>query len=129
MEFNYQLNCGQYVLHQGDKPIHRVLDEVSLVFDKECGALYKHGAPEAVQKWLTKTQAKFRAGGFDGMAETLVCITGRFELDDLNRCLSTTGYVRTLYERLQAGELASLSFTPAPSANRPDGARKPRHPQ
>lgn len=108
MSYHYKTNCGQYVLHDGDTPIGRVLDEVSLALDCETGTLHKHGAPDMVAKWHHEAQAKFRAAGFPDMAEQLVVITGRFELDDLNRCLSTTGFVGRLYERLLQGEAKSL---------------------
>lgn len=104
MSYEYKLNCGQYVLHDGEDPIGPCLDEVAIAFDKESGTLHKHGNPEWVAKWHQETQAKFRQAGFDDMADALIVITGRFDLEDLNRCLSTSGYVARLYQRLLAGE-------------------------
>ncbi|MFK4705650.1 hypothetical protein ABIC83_002489 [Roseateles asaccharophilus] len=121
-DFNYQLNCGQYVLHQGDTPIHKVLDEVGIAFDSENGVMLKHGDPEFVSQWAERIRKKFRDGGFAEMAAQVVYIAGRFPLDDLNRCLTTTGYVLKLYERLQAGTLPQQELPkplPAPAAARP----------
>lgn len=100
MDYNYRLNCGQYVLHQGDKPIGPVMDEVAIAFDRECGTLHKHGSVEMVRQWLQKSQDTFRQAGFPDMAENLIMIAGRFDLEDLNRCLSTTGYLAQFYPRL-----------------------------
>lgn len=109
-EYQYRLNCGQYVLHNGEAPIGPVMDEVAIGFDKESGTLHKHGSLATVEKWLKNAQAKFRAAGFDDMANELTMVSGRFELDDLNRCLSTTGYIGRLYEKLQRGEVRALGF-------------------
>jgi hypothetical protein len=114
MTYSYKTNCGQYVLHCEDKPIGPLLDEVSLAFDRDEGVLHKHGAPAMVEAWQKGTQAKLRASGLTDMADSIVVITGRFELDDLNRCLTHTGYVGTLYTRLLNNELAPLSCLPSP---------------
>ncbi|MEJ6003794.1 hypothetical protein [Paucibacter soli] len=125
MNFNYRLNCGQYVLHDGDRPVRRVLDEVSLAFTETDGVLVKHGDPESVQKWVSTTQGKYRAAGFEESAAGLVCITGRFPLEDLNRCLSTTGFVLNLYARLKSGELGQQPLLEAPPMRNPL-PRRPR---
>lgn len=105
----YGLNCGQYVLHNTEgKPIGAPLDEVALVFDKECGVLHKHGPASSVQAWVQtvrqKTESVRGVDGFD-LYSDLVVIQGRFPVDMLNRCLDTSGYVLKLYEQLQAGTL------------------------
>jgi hypothetical protein len=108
MPYSYTLNCGQYVLTEDGRPIGRVLDEVSLALDIEEHTLHKHGAPEMVQAWLQRTQAKLRAGGAEEMANRMVCLTGRFPLEELNRCLQVSGYAGRLYLKAMAGELAQL---------------------
>lgn len=102
MSYFYAMNCGQYVLHdpQGN-PVGPVMDSVALALDKVEGVLFKHGSFEMVQRWLSQTQTKLRAQGEFGaeMAANLVIIEGRFELEELNRCLSTTGYAGRLYQQ------------------------------
>lgn len=110
MEFEYRLNCGQYVLHSNGSPVGPLLDEVALCLTTSCGTLHKHGKPEFVQKWLATTQAAFRKGGFQEMADELVVIQGRFPLEELNRCISTTGYALRLYEKVQAGSAPALDM-------------------
>lgn len=110
MEFDYRLNCGQYVLHSNGSPIGPLLDEVALCLGTGCGTLYKHGKPEFVQKWLATTQAAFRKGGFHDMADELVVIQGRFSLEELNKCLSTSGYALRLYQQVQEGKAPALDM-------------------
>lgn len=110
MDYCYKLNGGQYVLHDGADPIGPLLEEVSLCFDKESGTLHKHGTPEFVAKWHADAQAKFRSARADSMADELVVITGRFALEDLNRCLSTSGYVARFYQKLMNGEALPEPF-------------------
>ena len=113
-EYNYQLNCGQYVLHADDKPIGAVLDEVAIAFDRESGTLHKHGSPEMVQGWLSLTQKKLRDGGMDEMANDLMLVCGKFPLEELNRCLTHSGYVLRMVDKLQRGLIAQEPATLPP---------------
>ena len=113
-DYNYQLNCGQYVLHNGDKPVGAVMDDVAIAFDRESGTLHKHGAEAMVQEWVTRAQAKFRAAGFDGMADDLVIVTGKFPVEELNRCLTTSGYVLRMVDKLQRGLIGQEPATLPP---------------
>lgn len=101
----YCMNAGQYVLHDETTPIGAALDSVAIAFDRESGTLHKHGQPELVRAWHSRAQNQFRAAGFAAHAEALVVIEGRFLLEDLNRCLSTSGYVRRMYQQFVAGTL------------------------
>ena len=113
MDYCYKLNAGQYVLHDGDQPIGQVLDEVAIAINRASGTLHRHGDPQMVSKWLADTQGKLRRGGYHDMADDLVMISGRFELEDLNRCLNITGYAGRLYKRLVNGAPESRD-QPAP---------------
>lgn len=118
-ELNYQLNCSDYVLHEGDKPIRAITQEVALAFDRESGTLHKHGAPEMVQNWFSKTRSRLIDCGFQNMADDLVLITGRFPVEELNKCLSCSGYVLRMYENLQEGKLLPQPEFPTAPAARP----------
>jgi hypothetical protein len=110
-EYQYQLNCGQYVLHRDGKPVGALLDEVAIAFDKENGTLHKHGAPEMVNAWAQHAQQKLRAGGASEFADDLIVVTGRFTLDDLNGCLTHSGYIGVLYTKMLRGEVPALGLT------------------
>lgn len=127
MGHSYGLNCGQYVLMAGDKPVGPVLDEVSIALDKTEGTMHKHGSRESVQAWHAQAQAKLRAGGSGEWADNLVVLTGRFPLEELNRCLSNSGYAGALYAKVMAGQLEQLPLvtpTPSPVPTRRPGARR-----
>lgn len=111
MSYTYALNCGEYVLHDpSGKPCGPLLQEVALALDTDSGVLHKHGPAAKVEDWVANTKKKFADAGFTEMADQLTVLKGRFTLDDLNRCLSTTGYVLTLYKKAMAGELQALDM-------------------
>lgn len=122
-DYHYELNCGQYVLHNGDKPIGPVLNEVAIAFDRESGTLHKHGSVENVQAWVDKSQKRLResatASGSLGdlvakMANDLVIVSGKFPVEEVNRCLSTSGYVLRMVEKLQQGQIGQEPQTLPP---------------
>ena len=104
-EYNYCLIGTQYVLHKGDQPLGAVLDEVSLAIDTHTGSVLKHGGPEMVTRYVQDTRAALRAGN-PAWADALVQLTGRLKLEDLNKCLSISGFAGKLWAKAQAGTLA-----------------------
>ncbi|CAN7370323.1 hypothetical protein [Variovorax sp. LjRoot178] len=112
----YRLNCGQYVLHAktpmvGDLvPVGRVLDQVSLAIDIAEGLMHKHGIPETVAAWHAETSKKLREGGCVEWADNLVVVTGRFPIEEVNRCIASTGYAGIFYKRLIAGEIDEMPY-------------------
>lgn len=116
MNFTYELNCGQYVLHRDGQPIGPLLDEVALAISKEDGILHKHGPHDLVLKWHQNTSDKLRRGGFSELADDLIVICGRFPLEALNRCISTSGYALVLYRGIQAGTIAALDMHGRPQS-------------
>jgi hypothetical protein len=126
--YTYETNCGQYVLHVDGRPSSAPVDQISIAIDVGAGARLKIGDPTSVQKWVDKYRAKLKASGFGEMAEELKVITGRFTLEDLNRCLSTSGYAIAMYERLLKGELPQLPLFP-PASSSSSAARAESTPQ
>lgn len=118
---NYRLNCGQYVLYKGDAPVQAPMDEVALAFDSEAGVLHKHGKPDQVSAWAASARKSLgdaaEAAGDEearrairALASALVVIQGRFPLEELNRCLSTSGYVGVLYRKALQNQLPCLDI-------------------
>lgn len=106
-ESNYRLNCGQYVLHSGDTPIGRVLDEVAIAVDRDGPVMHKHGPRETVEAWANSARERLRSQGGMGaeMAENLVVLCGRFPVGELNKLLVSTGYIEEFMRKLEAGEM------------------------
>jgi len=109
-DYHYTTNCGQYVLMDGDDCLCGPYDEISICFDKESGTLQKHGSPSDVEAWRKKAADKLLAAGFDEMAANLICVTGRFPLEELNKCLSNSMYINLFYRKLLAGKVDKLPF-------------------
>ena len=123
----YRLNGGQYVLHAkrpfGDdlEPVGRPLDQISLAIDIVEGTLQKHGVPELVAAWYADTSKKLRDGGCAEWADNLVVVTGRFPIEEVNKCVGAMSYAGIFYKRLVAGEIEEMPFLsePADEAARP----------
>jgi len=122
VEYQYGLNCGQYVLNRADLrtgdfvPIGRLLDEIALGIDIENGTLHKHGPAERVHEWHVVTSKQLRAGGAGEFADHLVVVTGRFPLEEINKCLTHTGYAKVFHQKLAAGEIEPLGWDYEPPA-------------
>ena len=112
----YRLNAGQFVLHAKRpfshelEPVGRVLDEIALAIDTADGILHKHGPAEKVSAWHATTTKALRAAGADEMADHLVVVTGRFPLEEVNRCISNSTYAGHFYKKLLAGEVEQLGW-------------------
>lgn len=105
---NYRLiEGGLYQLYWDDQPALKPMKEVALLIDVEAGSLLKHGHPELVQAHFERYQSQFRSLNLkvgDQIADDLVCITGAFDVEELNKCLAITGYAGTFYRDLQGIE-------------------------
>lgn len=112
----YRLNCGQYVLHRAEAPsgelvpVGRVMDEIALGIDVEHGTLHKHGPVDRVSEWHASTSKQLRACGASELADHLVVVSGRFPLEEINKCLTHSGYAKIFHEKLVAGEVEPLAW-------------------
>ena len=126
----YRLNCGQYVLHTKRpfgvdlEPVGRPLDQISLAIDTAEGTLQKHGVPELVAAWYADTSKKLRQGGCGEWADNLVVITGRFPIEEVNKCVGAMSYAGIFYKRLVAGEIEEMPFI-SPSVEEADERGRP----
>jgi hypothetical protein len=119
MSYEYELQHGSYYLYNAEKApnaltkqrdIVLMCDEVAIAFDKEAGVLHKHGIPENVTKWYNTTREKLISSGFPEMADDLILIQGAFPVEELNKCLSTTGYIGVFWKKLQNNQLTSAKL-------------------
>jgi hypothetical protein len=109
MDRQYKLQNENYILIDRDEELNSITNqpevilmtkEVSLAFDKESGVLHKHGNPELVEAWANNAKKSFRDGGFTEMAEDIIVMSGKFPVEELNKCLNYTGYSLILYKKL-----------------------------
>lgn len=109
MNLQYELRSGSYYLIDFDvapnpitkeREIRLMSDVVSICFDRDNGTLHKHGRPESVEQWATVTAKKFRDNGLVEMANDLMVVTGAFPVDEINKCLSHSGYCKIFLEKI-----------------------------
>lgn len=118
-DYHYETNCSQYVLMDGKTCLYGPYDSIGIAFDKESCTLHKHGDPARVAAWHAKTTKAYMDAGYKDMADDILCISGRFPLDEINKCISHSGYARVFYEKLMAGEIAELPVDYGPAPSRP----------
>lgn len=110
MNYDYRLNCGQYVLHLDGKPVGKVLDDIALAIDAENGILRKHGEVAMVEAWAKKEREKLRPY-FPQLADSLVVLSGRLPLAEVNKCLKNSGFGEKLLADAKSGRLVPEPWT------------------
>ncbi len=78
-------------------------DEVAIGFSKvddQHYCMHKHGKPEMVQEWLSRTSQSYRDAGYDKEANDLAMVVGKFDIEDLNKVIQITGYIINFVRRL-----------------------------
>lgn len=97
-EFNEKTEEYEYFDDSGELILST--EEISIMFDKSCGTLLKHGNPVLVQRYYDKTCTQYRKHNFQGIIDDLVIITGKFDLEELNKIIGITGYISRFHEKL-----------------------------
>lgn len=101
-DYRYVMNGPHYVLTDDGKFIGPPLLEIAVGFDKEDGIVRKHGAVAMVERWASDTRAKLRAGGLHDWADNLIVLSGKLDIEAINRYISTSGYAKRYFASLQA---------------------------
>ncbi len=64
------------------------------------GKVHQHGSPTRIQSWANNTRRRLRAAGAQQEANDIVVVSGPLPVDELNKCLWVSGYVRRMFSRL-----------------------------
>lgn len=110
-ELFYRLEHGSYYLGRlGSDNVVLMADRIALAYSLVDGGavLMKHGEPGSVTKWFRDSCLRYRAVGMDQAANDLGCIVlpSGFSVDEINRCLSTSGYIGRLIEKIDRDWIA-----------------------
>lgn len=100
--YKYVYEDGEYLLKDGDETLYRS-DEIAIAFSKDkegMWTLHKHGSKEHVQEWFDKITKIYRQAGHNDIADEMVMISGKFPIEEVNKCINTSGYVKIMYEKL-----------------------------
>lgn len=108
-EPRYTFEHGSYYFMGGDRVV-LMADQVAIGFSREDDGLtivHKHGSPNQIQAWLAEAKRRLIEGGDPKLAESFCMVTfpRAYDVEKINRCLSTTGYLGSLLE-VEAGELS-----------------------
>lgn len=106
MSMEYTLENGRYTLYlKGERVVHS--PEVAVVIDLNTGSALKHGEPEQVQTYFNVARNAFKEGGFIQEANDLVFVTGKIDLEELNKMVGICGYAGCFYrEKIAAAPAA-----------------------
>jgi len=100
--FRCEKDGSGYYFIAGEEILYHI-KELAMVFSKDeegMWTLHKIGEKETVQKWYDTVVAMYRVAGLADIANDMVMITGAFPVEELNRCLDTSGYIRIMCEKL-----------------------------
>ena len=109
MDMQYQLKAGSYYLYDmreapsavtGERRFKLKTDTVAIAFDVHTGKVHQHGSPTRIQSWANNTRRRLRAAGAQQEANDIVVVSGPLPVDELNKCLWVSGYVRRMFSRL-----------------------------
>lgn len=109
MDLQYQLKAGSYYLYDmrdapsavtGERRFKLKTDMVAIAFDAHTGKVHQHGNPTRIQSWATMTRRRLRAAGAQEEANDIVVVSGPLPVEELNKCLWISGYVRRMFQRL-----------------------------
>lgn len=98
MEYTY--DEGEFILSNNGIELSRSKN-ISIVFtaNQDMWTLLKHGKTELVEKWYDSIKKQYRELGVDDFANELILLTGKFPVDELNKCIQITGYVKKMYKK------------------------------
>lgn len=101
MEPQYSIEDGRYVFHlRGARRFDTA--EVAVLFDAKQSVLLKHGPPERVQGYYNTMHAELMQAGQPEVAAALTLVTGRFDIEELNKVVNICDYVGQFWRNLQA---------------------------
>lgn len=87
-------------LPKGEPKILRMVDrasELAFTFDRDSGSLLKHGPKSDVEEWTRQYLTLF-----PGQNLATVSFSDDVDVAELNKALSTAGYINELVKKLQA---------------------------
>ncbi len=103
---HYTLEFGSYYLRDNrTNTITLMTDWVSFAFDAVTNTMLKHGAPVDVKKWMADNKDK--APRLFADIQVMTCPRG-MPVEELNKVLSTSGYIKILREKIDNGTLELL---------------------
>jgi hypothetical protein len=103
---HYTLEYGSYYLREDhNNAIISTTDQVAIAFDATMNVMLKHGPPEHVMQWWEENKKK-APGLFDDIQ--VMKLPRGAPVEEINRVLSTAGYIGVLRKKIDDGTLELL---------------------
>jgi hypothetical protein len=96
-----QESDGRYLLHDDRDRVQTAHYGVAIAFDSDNYSLLKHGDPEKVNAWVVDYRKQLKDQGLGDIANSLCVIeSSEWDLEELNKALSTSGYMQFILKNL-----------------------------
>jgi hypothetical protein len=97
----YRIENGQYAFYLGESR-QFVTPRIKVLLDLEAGVLLKHGRAEVVDEAFSWMTAALAAAGCPDFVAALSIVEDQFDLETLNRLISSSGSAQKFCEDLKA---------------------------
>ena len=86
---------NNYEFYNGKEKLFET-EEISFLYDLDTFTLLQHGKPVQVTEYWQHVKSRNK-----DLAKSMAILTGRFDIEDVNKILSTTGYIEIFLEKLR----------------------------
>ncbi len=111
MKPEYRLDGELYALYWGDECLFET-EVVAVLVDTHSGSMLKHGQPGVVEAYFHSMRTAYLTQGFTEQASSLVVMSGKFDIEDLNKMIAITGYAGQLYAKTMASRANGINPIP-----------------
>lgn len=101
MEYYYDLEQDDYILHLDVDHAVKIGPEIAILFDRPSGVLLNHGAPTSVSAKYAHARQAFQLIGHE---DDLVFLSGKMPVEKINQAITCSGTCNKLF----AEELAAI---------------------
>ena len=98
--FEYQLKDNKYALYDTkENEIISMNSQISILFDKQDFVLLKYGNPELVKQTFDLMKQRYIEANLLDFANDLSIISGNIDIDELNKIINCTGYLKVFLKK------------------------------
>lgn len=86
-------------IQDGKGILYNMTENPAVVFDKECGTLYKIGERETMLIYFQFLSESYRNAGYDYIANDMTFMELPHDQEEVDRVFQNSGYIKQLYEK------------------------------
>lgn len=115
---------GSYQLFSEGEPLYDPFPQIAIFYEENetMWTLHKHGPADLVKRDHDRFVASYSpafARGFGLTPGTFKYLAGELNLEELNRAIATSGYVKTMVEKHHAVDVDAVEVSPPVTGVRP----------